>query len=114
MSTTDVADGRTIDEALSRFTLVTGAGSESANTACVMTLLSWVQGLAWGDRLPCAHHILNTWAIQANDADGTTADQRADIVRAGATGILDKWWVPTEVVLSAWSVAVNGAATDVD
>ena len=102
----------TIAEALSRFTLVSGAGSESTDTACVMTALSWVIGGGWSDHLSCAHPILNIWAIQANDVVGTTPDQRAELVRAGATGILDTWWVPTEVVLSAWSEAVKGAGAE--
>ena len=93
-----------MEEALERCALVKGAGNRK-DQACVMTALSWVAGQAWNDHLPCAHPLLNTWAIQGNDATGTTPEGRADILRAGATGILNTWWVPTEVVLSAWSQA---------
>lgn len=47
-----------VDEALGRFQLITGTGSEHGGTACVMTALSWMTGAAWTDELPCAHPTL--------------------------------------------------------
>ena len=94
----------TIDEALDRFTLVGGtAGSPDEGTACVMTALSWVAGESWTDHPNCAHPILTNLAIRANDHDDTTPEQRADIVRAGETGLIDTRWLPGEVV--AWCIA---------
>ena len=98
-----MSEQHTIDEALERFTLIRGAGSPDRNEACVMTALAWVAGQSWTDSLPCAHPLLRSWAIRANDAEGTTPDQRAEMVKAGATGILDTWWIPAEVLLWAWS-----------
>jgi len=92
----------TIDEALARFTLINSAG-DGETTACVMTALSWVAGEAWSDHPNCAHPILANLAIRANDHGGTTPEQRADIVRAGATGIIDTWWLPGEAV--AWCIS---------
>lgn len=99
---------RTIDDALNKFELVRGAG-DGKTTACVMTAISWVAGEAWTDHPPCAHRLLANLAIRANDADGTTAEQRAEIVKAGASGLLDTWWVPTEVVLAAIAAAPKDA-----
>jgi hypothetical protein len=96
---------RTVDEALGKFRLVPGAGSESEGTACVMTALAWTAGEAWTDHPQCAHPILASLAIRANDAAETTPEQRAEIVKAGATGIIDTWWVPTTVVLACLSLS---------
>jgi hypothetical protein len=87
-----------VDEALGRFTLVSGSGSPDSNTACAMTALSWVAGESWTESLPCVNRVLRSNVIAANDAGGTTADQRAALVRAGEHGILDTWWVPDQVV----------------
>jgi hypothetical protein len=95
----------TVEEALERFELVAGAGSETSNQACVMTLLAWVAGEAWTDHPPCSHPTLASLAVRANDDDTTTAEQRAELVRAGETGLLDTWWVPTTVVMHALASA---------
>ncbi len=94
----------TIDEALNRFTLISEQG-DGETTACVMTALSWVAGEAWTDHPKCSHPILASLAIRANDYETTTPAQRADIVRAGATGIIDTWWLPGEVV--AWCISAG-------
>jgi hypothetical protein len=94
----------TIDEAL-KFKLIAGAGSEDEGTACVMTALSWVAGEAWSDRPACAHPLLASLAIRANDADGTTTIQRRALLRAGVDGIIDTWWVPAEVILHCLAAA---------
>lgn len=99
----------TVDEALGRFSLIASTGSPDRNEACAMTLLAWVAGEAWTDHPRCTHPILANWAIRANDADGTTPDQRAQMVRAGETGILDTWWIPSEVVVWSWAQAPAGA-----
>lgn len=91
----------TVKEALDRFTLIGGAGKESDNTACAMTLLAWVNGDPWTDHPPCAHPLIAQQVIAANDRPDTTPDQRAGLVRAGEGGVLDTWWVPTEVVVWA-------------
>ena len=98
-------ESRTLDEALARFELVAGPGSETGGKACAMTALSWIDGKAWTDRPECAHPILASLAVRANDYDDTTPQQRADIVRAGVTGILDTWWVPTTVVLACLAMS---------
>jgi hypothetical protein len=103
----------TIDEALDRFTLIDGPGSATENKACVMTALSWVAGEAWSDSPACAHPILARIAINANDADDTTPEQRAEIVRAGEHGIIDTWWVPGEVIAAAQARPVDDDRTPV-
>ena len=93
----------TLDETLERFTLISGSGSEEANTACAMTALSWMRGEAWTDSMPCAHPLIRRNVINANDAATTTAEMRAELVRAGVDGVIDTWWVPTEVIV--WALA---------
>jgi hypothetical protein len=93
-----MSETRTIDEALTKFTLISGAGN-GVNEACVMTLISWQAGEGWSDHPPCSHRLLADMAIRANDAAGVTVMDRERIVRAGQTGLLDTWWVPTEVVV---------------
>lgn len=88
----------TIHEALDRFDLVAGAG-DGKSTACVMTAISWVAGEAWTDSPQCAHRLLRAMTIVANDHPDTTPGQRAELVRAGADGLIDTWWVPDSVVL---------------
>src|SRR4051812_26185643 len=84
---------RTIDEALNKFALVGGSGgSEETGKACAMTALAWVAGEAWTDRPPCAHRLLASLVIQANDAKGTTLEQRQELVKAGEDGVIDTWW----------------------
>ena len=94
---------RTITGALKQFDLIAGAGSESSKQACAMTLLAWVAGREWTDSPPCAHRLIRSRVIGVNDASGTTKAMRAAIVKAGATGILDTWWVPDRVVAWAFS-----------
>ena len=98
---------RTVDQALERFQLIDGPGDRET-TACVMTAISWVAGESWSDHPACAHPILANLAIRANDHGDTTAEQRADIVRAGATGLIDTWWIPGEVIV--WCVGQGMAA----
>jgi len=95
----------TVDEALARFDLIAGAGNPDQGKACAMTLLSWVAGEAWSDHPDCTHPLLSSWAVSANDHGKTTKAQRAEIVKAGEVGILDTWWVPTEVVVWGLSEA---------
>lgn len=91
-----------IDEALDTFTLVNGsAGSLDEHTACASSLLNWAATGVLSDSLPCAHPLIRDAIIRANDDAATTADGRADIVKAGEAGALDTWWVPTEVVVAA-------------
>ena len=94
---------RTVDEALQRFDLIAGAGAESDNTACVMTLLAWVAGEAWTDHPPCAHRTLADIVINANDSDTATPKSRASLVKAGQEGVLDTWWIPGVVI--AWAMS---------
>ena len=113
MTTTD--HPHTIDEALERFTLIGGnAGSPDKNTACAMTALSWVAGESWTDHPDCAHPILADLANRANDHGDTTPEQRAQIVRAGATGLIDTWWLPGEVVVACIAQAMLEAEAVVD
>ena len=88
----------TIDEALERFNLISGAGN-GETSACVMTAISWVAGEAWSDSPECAHRLLRYMAVAANDHPATTPEQRADLVRAGEHGLIDTWWIPDTVVL---------------
>src|SRR5690606_34258742 len=46
----------------------------------------------------------NSLIVSANDADGTSPTDRADLVRAGETGLLDTWWIPSIVVAHCISV----------
>jgi len=93
----------TIDEALSKFDLVSGVGSEADGKACAMTLLAWMAGKPWTDRPDCAHPIIADGVIRANDAPDTTPTMREELVRAGQTGILDTWWIPGVVI--AWALS---------
>ena len=104
---TDTKERHTIDEALERFKLIDGTG-DGQTTACVMTALSWVVGAGHTDATPCAHPTLRSLAIRANDRSGSTHDQRAAIVKAGETGLLDTWWIPSVVV----ALEVASAARD--
>jgi uncharacterized protein YjbI with pentapeptide repeats len=90
-------ENRTVEDALARFELLDHIGN-GETTACAASALAWVAGLAHTDRLPCAAPALNSMLIAANDDHTTTADQRADLVRAGATGLVDTWWLPGVVV----------------
>ena len=92
----------TIDEALAKFDLVNGVGN-GQDTACVMSAISWVAGEAFGDAPSCAHPALRCIAIGANDHPDTTPEQRAEILKAGEFGLIDTWWVPTEVIVAAMS-----------
>jgi len=92
----------TIEEALAKFDLIEGKG-DGKTTACVMSAISWVAGEAFTDAPTCAHRLLRSMTISANDADGTTAEDRAAILKAGEHGLLDTWWVPDEVVAAAMS-----------
>jgi|ERR1035437_7487423 hypothetical protein len=89
---------RTVKDALTKFDLIAGAGSEDSKQACAMTLLAWLAGQTWTDHPVCAHPILCNAVIRGNDASGTTKKMRADLVKAGATGVLDTWWIPGEVI----------------
>jgi len=101
----------TIDEALERFQLIGGStGDPDRNTACVMTALSWVAGESWSDHPDCAHPVLANLAIRTNDHDDTTEGERAEILRAGATGLIDTWWLPGEVV--AWCISEGMKAAE--
>ncbi len=105
----------TIDEALAKFQLIGGSiGDPSKDTACVMTALSWVAGESWSDHPRCAHPVLANLAIRANDHDGTTETERAAIVRAGATGLIDTWWLPGEVVAWCTSEGMKAAKLPVE
>ena len=105
-----MTETRTVEQALERFKLINGAGDQES-TACVMTAISWIAGEAWSDHPACAHKLIADLAIRANDADGTTPEQRADIVRGGAGGgLIDTWWVPTETVLACIAKAPKDAS----
>src|SRR5665213_215586 len=101
---TDMTTAHTLEAALSIFHLVPGSvGSEGGKQACARSMLSWIKGEPWGDAPGCAHPILNQQIIAANDADDTTEEMQQELVRAGCNGLLDTWWVPTEVVVWALS-----------
>ena len=92
----------TIDEALTEFELIQGSkGSEAEKKACAMSLLAWVHGDEWTDAMSCAHPLIRSLVIVANDDDHTTTEQRVELVRKGEHGVINTWWVPTEVILSA-------------
>ena len=92
----------TIDEALDTFDLIAGPGSEADKKACAMTLLAWVNGDEWSDAMSCAHPVIRQNVIGANDETTTTAADRAELVRLGEHGVIDTWWIPTEVVAYAF------------
>jgi hypothetical protein len=94
----------TIEEALDAFELIAGVGSEANRQACAMSLLAWVNGDEWGDAMSCAHPLIRSLVIRANDAPDTTAKDRAELVRLGEHGVIETWWVPTEVVVAALAV----------
>jgi len=98
----DTIQSHTIDEALAKFDLIAGKG-DGRKTACVMSAISWVAGEAFTDTPSCAHRLLRALTINANDADDTTPEDRAAILRAGEHGLLDTWWVPDEVIAAAMS-----------
>ena len=101
-----------IEEALSEFELIGGAGNEADKKACAMTLLAWVCGEAWTDHPPCANKVIANNVIYANDHSATTSEMRRELVIAGEKGVLDTWWVPDDVV--AFSLAVrDGESSDV-
>ena len=100
MTTTPTLE-HSIDEALDRFTLVAGSGNWDDSQACAATLLAWAKGYEFTYHLECAHPILNSMAIEANDDDATTPNHRERIVRAGETGLLDTWWIPALVIFRA-------------
>jgi hypothetical protein len=103
MSAPDSTLAHTADEALARFTLISGAGSEATNQACAMTALAWMAGAAWTARMECAHPLIRQNVIAANDTATTTPEMRAELVRAGVDGVIDTWWIPaTEIV---WALA---------
>lgn len=101
-----------VQEALDRFELINGAGSEQDGKACAMTALAWVAGEAWTDRPQCANRLLTTWVINANDASGTTVEQRQTLVREGATGIIDTWWIPDLVMVDLWRQSQGDSRAD--
>ena len=87
-------------EALDRFELVQGDG-DAESRACVMTAISWMTGEAWSDAPSCAHPVLRSMTISANDAEDTSPEDRAAILLAGETGLVDTWWLPATVVAAA-------------
>ena len=91
----------TIDEALGRFCLEKGTG-DGKETACAMTMLSWVHDETWTDSPDCAHPVIRNNVVNVNDTE-LSHEQRAEIVRRGEYGVLDTWWIPTEVVVWAFS-----------
>ena len=100
----------TIEEALERFTLGRGAGSEADRKACAMTLTSWIAGEEWSDHPKCVHRWLSNIVIRANDAGTTSDDERVELARAAVEHTLDTWWVPGAVV----ALAVGVTPRDVD
>jgi hypothetical protein len=111
LSTKDTAmtDTRTIDDALGKFRLIAGPGSEQAGEACVMTALAWTAGLPWSDHPECAHPALAELIIRSQDDPSTSEQQRRELLRAGVEGVLDTWWVPTEVIVYAMATAPRDA-----
>ena len=97
-----------IDEALGRFSLISGVGNRADNTACAMSLLNWIcynDGSEWTDSPECAHAMIRQQVIAANDHSDTTPEMRAELVRLGVDGVLDTWWIPVEVL--AWTMRVE-------
>ncbi len=94
----------TVKEALGTFTLVSGStGSEARKEACAMSMISWMAGEEWSDHPECAHPLIASFVIQANDDEQTTDAQRAELVKAGCEGIIDTWWIPSEVIAMSLS-----------
>jgi hypothetical protein len=94
----------TVDEALAEFTLIGSAGSEAEKTACAMTLLAWLDECdEWTDHPQCAHRLITDQVIRANDPTDSTPEMRAELVRLGIDGVLDTWWIPTEVLV--WTLS---------
>ena len=46
---------RKVEDAITEFSLIAGAGNASDRQACAMTLLAWVAGEDFVDHPPCAH-----------------------------------------------------------
>ena len=93
----------TVEEGLTKFKLISGAG-DGKQTACAMSLLNWIcynTERGWSDAPECAHPLIRQQVIRGNDADGVTGEMRAELVKAGAEGILDTWWIPVEVIAVA-------------
>jgi len=91
----------TVEEGLEKFSLVSGAG-DGEKTACAMSLLNWVwqnSKNGWTDSPECAHPLIRQIVIKANDDIGTTSADRVELVRLGEYGVLDTWWIPTEVIV---------------
>lgn len=84
---------------LGEFTLIEGAGSKVRRTACAMSLLCMVDDPygEFTDKPDCAHPVLNSIVISANDS-GISEELKATLVRAGVTGVLDTWWIPSIVI----------------
>ena len=96
----------TIDEALAKFRLIKGAGSESGGEGCVTSLVSWLAGEPWSDHPRCAHRLLCDLVIRGNDHASTTEAEQVELLRAAdAGGLLDTWWIPTTVVVAAIAAA---------
>ena len=87
-----------LDEVLGKFKLIAGAGSEESGEACTMTALAWQCGEGWTDAMPCCHRLIRSVLIGANDGEGSTQEQRAELVRLGQEGAIDTWWIPGEVL----------------
>jgi hypothetical protein len=102
MTTTTNPKRSTIDEALSKFDLINSKG-DGKQTACAMTLLSWVYDETWTDHPECAHSLIADAVIRANDDSGTTKEMRAELVRLGEEGVLDTWWIPSTVIAAGLS-----------
>ena len=62
----------TVEEALTKFKLVSGAG-DGKQTACAMSMLNWIcynTEKGWSDAPECAHGLIRQVVIRANDATG--------------------------------------------
>ena len=106
----------TVEEALTKFELVSGAG-DGKQTACAMSMLNWIcynTEKGWSDAPECAHGLIRQVVIRANDATGVTPEMRGELVKAGEHGILDTWWIPTEVVVQAMSAERGTVPTEYD
>ena len=106
----------TVEEALTKFKLVSGVG-DGEQTACAMSMLNWIcynTEKGWSDAPECAHGLIRQVVIRANDAAGVTPEMRAELVKAGEHGILDTWWIPAEVVVQAMSAERGTVPTEYD
>ncbi len=106
----------TVEEALTKFELVSGAG-DGKQTACAMSMLNWIcynTEKGWSDAPECAHGLIRQVVIRANDATGVTPEMRGELVKAGEHGILDTWWIPAEVVVQAMSAERGTVPTEYD